>query len=291
MAGATALGSCSTTHDSASGSGPPSLSSVVAGRFSSPVQLDKGGLVVLPAGHSTPHVSEKAAEAMFRAADVVDGAYRFSVLGLGVATVRARAETGPAGPGTASSSTTAGTDGSTSSTNGSTIGGAPARAPLPRYDARLAWVGIVWGVGCPGSGAGSRGAARYVAVLFDAETGGSALSYTSRSAPTCAAPVRPAGTGRPAELESVPWELVGPATTAVRVTVPACGTYYGWTAVAGAGVDAVEVVARVPYHPACGSDAPTSEAIDDVVPLGATQAKTPHAALGPVDGLQTLSGA
>jgi hypothetical protein len=130
-----------------------------------------------------------------------------------------------------------------------------------------------------------------VAVVFDAETGRSVIAYTSRSAATCNGPVQPASVSRPDELVSIPWQAVGPASTAVHVTLPACATYYGWTEVAGSGTDSVQVVARVPFDSGCSSNVPVTETVDDVVPLGKAQAQVPHAALGAVDILRTLPGA
>ncbi len=94
----------------------------------------------------------------------------------------------------------------------------------------------------------------------------------------------------PAELVSVPWQPAGPTSTAVRVTMPACSTYFGWTEVPGQGAASVQVVVRRPFDPDCGSTTPTIQTVDDVVPLGNGQAQVPHAPLGPVDGLRTLPG-
>jgi hypothetical protein len=143
---------------------------------------------------------------------------------------------------------------------------------------------------CPAGAAGSRSPTRYVAVVFDAGTGRSVIAYTSRSAAVCSGPVLPASVGRPDELVSIPWQPVGPASTAVHVTLPACSTYYGWTEVAGTGSSSVQVVARVPFDSACSSNAPITETVDDVVPLGNAQTQVPRAALGPVDALRTLPG-
>jgi hypothetical protein len=132
---------------------------------------------------------------------------------------------------------------------------------------------------------------RYVVVVFDAETGNSALAYTSRGPRLCNGPVVPASVSRPDQLVSIPWQPVGPASTAVRVTLPACASYYGWTQVETSGAGSVQVVARVPFDPICPSKAPITQTIDGVVPLGRTQAQVPHAALGPIVGLRTLPGA
>ncbi len=168
---------------------------------------------------------------------------------------------------------------------------APTAPPLPRYDHRLAWVGIAWGANCPSaSGRSSGGPTRYVAVVLDAETGRSAIAYTSRGPASCGGPVLAPNVSRPDELVSVPWQAVGPTSTAVHVTLPACSTYFGWTELPGPGAGSIQVVARVPFDPACGTTAAGSQVVDNVVPLGAQQTHVVHAVLGSVDGLHTLPG-
>ncbi len=163
--------------------------------------------------------------------------------------------------------------------------------PLPVYDNRLAWVGIAWGVDCPSSADKAGADTRYVAVVLDAQTGHSVLAYTSRSAPGCGDAVRPPGASRPEEIVSVPWQPVGPASTAVRATIPACGTYFGSTDVTTQTSSALQVLARTPFDPRCPAKAGSAVVVDGVVPLGGpAQAQIPHAALGPVDGLRTLPG-
>jgi hypothetical protein len=306
------MSSCAATPKGAAGAASPSLSSVVRGRFVSRVELDRGDLVVAPAGKRKARVSAKVAQAMFRAADVVDGAYRFAIIGLGVATispeVSTTSTTGPGTPSTLTHPTTTTTTSSTTSTTAppttssgsgspstgpssttSTLAPAPSAPPLPRYVNRLAWVGIAWGADCPATAGHSELATRYVAVVFDADTGRSVLSYTSRSSVACSGPVQPPTIGRPSELVSVPWQAVGPSSTGVRVTMPACSSYFGWTEVPGAGAASVEVQAREPFDPECGSTAPVVEVVGNVVPLGTVQAQVTHAPLGPVDALRTLA--
>jgi hypothetical protein len=322
------LSSCTTTQKTGTAAQLPSLSSVVSGRFVSQVELDSGNLVVKPAGKMRARISLDEAQALFRATDAVDGAYRFAVLGLGVTTVATdvapATTTTTTGPGTATSttsgtapgsvagtttstthpapSTTTGASTTTMSSSTSTKGGSAttgttttttaslAPATLPRYDNRLAWVGIAWGADCPERAGAPRLATRYVAVVIDADTGRSVIAYTSRSSVACSGPVLPASVSRPNELVSVPWEPQGPTSTAVRVTVPACGAYFGWTQVQVQGTASIQVVASKPFDPECGSTASTVQTVDSVVPLGAAQSKVPHAALGPVDGLRTLPG-
>jgi hypothetical protein len=101
----------------------------------------------------------------------------------------------------------------------------------------------------------------------------------------CGAAVQPPAVSRAAELVSVPWQPVGPGSTAVQVSLPACGTFFGWTALEPTA--AIEVVASVPYDPDCGNPAGT-QTVDDVVPLGRAQAGVIHAPLGLVDAEQSL---
>jgi hypothetical protein len=325
VAAAGVMSSCSTSPTkSATGSELPSRTSVVGGRFVTRVELDNGDLVVTPAATVRPQVSLNTAQALFSAADAVNGAYRFSVLGLGEATVSpevaaATTTTGPgsapttttpvvgagtgttttpAGSGAAAATTTttganAGTTTTTAGTSASsstTLATTPATAPLPRYDRRVAWVGIAWGADCPAGVGRPEPATRYVVVVIDADTGGSVIAYTSRSSATCGGPVLAPSVTRPNELVSVPWQPVGPTSTAVRVTMPACSTYFGWTQVPGPGAPSVQVVVQKPFDPTCGSTGTTVQVVDDVVPLGTAQANVPHAALGPVGGLRTLAG-
>jgi hypothetical protein len=101
------LCSCTDTAKSGSGAGVPSSSSseVVKGRFVSPLDIDNGGLVVDPAGTARPSVSSKVALAMFHAADIVGGDYRFSVFGLGVVTISTQVPgSSTSGPGATTTS-------------------------------------------------------------------------------------------------------------------------------------------------------------------------------------------
>ena len=309
--------SCTFTTTNGGGSpGLPSLASVVGDRFVSAVALDNGALVVEPPGVATTHISAEKARTMFRAADVVDGPYRFSVLGLGVTTISPPASapttttagtattttsagtgSGPSritGPSTTSTTTTTSTPVTTTTSAGtgasSTSTSTTVAPPLARYDHHLAWVGIAWGTGCPTTRK-SLVSTRYVVVVLDAATGGSVIAYTSRGASTCTGPVEPARVSRPAELVSVPWAPVGPASTAVRVTMPPCGAFYGWTDAPTPAPASIQVVARAPFPPDCGSNAPVTQVVDGVVPLGDAQARLPHAAVGPLNGLRTLAGA
>jgi len=334
------LTSCATLSHRRAASKLPSISSVVAARFVTRVELDNGELVVVPPGKVRAHVSASAARSMFDAADVVDGAYPFAVIGLGVVTISSELTTttssqpsaesttipstgtGTPNAGTGAGSTTTTTtttslpakpatvttglptttstaNPTTSSTAGSTASPgteasstttitAPPTPTLPGYVGRLAWVGIAWGAGCPVHAEGSRLPTRYIAVVFDAQTGHSVIAYTSRGAASCGGPIEPPSVGRPTELLSVPWQPVGPNSTAVRVTMPACSTYFGWTDVANTGSTSVQVVAKTPFDPECGATTTSTLVVDDVVPLGSAQARVLHAALGPVDGLRTL---
>jgi hypothetical protein len=129
-----------------------------------------------------------------------------------------------------------------------------------------------------------------VVVVIDADTGGSVLAYTSRSSLACSGPVMAPSISRPNELVSVAWQPVAPTSTSVRVTMPPCGTYVGWTELPGQSASPIQVVASKPFDPDCGSKASSSLVVGSVVPLGSAQAQVPHAALGPVEGLRTLAG-
>jgi len=154
-------------------------------------------------------------------------------------------------------------------------------------------VGIAWGATetCPGSTtqAGSAGATAYTAVLIDARTGHQVLAYRSGGSSPCGgAPQAPAVTA-PNELVSVPWQPVGPSSTAVQIQIPPCGRYYGWTQMptTGTGI-ADQVVVAVPFDPGCGATVSQSQLIDQVIPLGPGQALVGHAAIGPIQALHTL---
>jgi hypothetical protein len=176
-------------------------------------------------------------------------------------------------------------------------------ASLPSYDGRLAWVGIAWNPGCASAAGSTTTTAsttttgstlsdaarpdRYTVVVCDAPTGHDVLAYTSAGPATCGGPVQPPTVTRPDELVSVPWQVVGPGSTAVLVSLPACASYQGWTELEPTG--AIEVEASVPFDPACGA-MPGSQSVASVVPLGNAQAAVPHAALGPVVAERTLPG-
>jgi hypothetical protein len=290
----------------------PSTTSVVNARFADPVDIDNGDLLVAPPPkRATVTVTESEAEAMFEATDAVEGPHEFAILGLGLVTVAPRIEnptttttsTVPPPTTTASSSTVSSTM-TTPPAPTTTVPPAPPAttvpaAPttttttLPGYDKRLAWVGIVWGAtgSCPGSTttqAASAGATSYVAVVIDARTGHRVIAY--RSASSACPGTSPAPTvTEPNELLSVPWQPVGPDSTAVQIQIPPCGQYYGWTQVAtSSGTPAVQVVVAVPFDPSCGATASQSQAVDQVVPLGSGQSLVGHAPVGPVQALQAL---
>ncbi len=271
-------------------------------RYVSTVLVDNGALQIDPAGGATPGISISRADAMFRAADAVEGDRGFAIFGLGVATVSksvpvassaglTTTTTPPAPPGATTTGPTTTTTPSTTTTTGAT----ETQPGVPTYDHRLAWVGIVWDAdqAC-GSTSTTRPppphTSKYVAVLLDAHTGRDALAYSSATE-TCGGSRRAPTVSRPTELQSVPWQPVASASTAVHATLPACSEYAGWTQVSqpGSASTAVEVVARVPYDPACGSTSAHDVIVDDVVPLGADQqAQLTHASIGPVDALHAL---
>ena len=287
----------------------PSTTSVVRSRFAVSIDLDRKGLLVTPPPkRAAPTVTESDAEAMFEATDAVKGPYAFAIFGLGVVTVAARVEnpTSPpppsTGPTTTVPPTTAPPPPTTTATTTTgtvppptTAPSSPAPSPLPIYRRRLAWVGIVWGATqtCPGSTTtlpAPPSTTMYVAIVIDARTGHQVLAYTSGGSSPCTGATESPVVTEPNELLSVPWQPVGPASTAVQIQVPACGHYYGWTQVptTGGGVDD-QVVVAVPFDPTCGSAVPQSQSVDQVVPLGSGQVLTGHAPVGPVQALQAPS--
>jgi hypothetical protein len=170
----------------------------------------------------------------------------------------------------------------------------PAPPALPSYRRRLAWVGIVWGASatCPGSTTtrpSVSGTPTYVAIIIDARTGHRVIAYRSGGSSPCTGATEAPAVTEPNELMSVAWQPVGPASTAVQIQVPPCGSYYGWTQVptAGGGT-ADQVVVSVPFDPTCATTVSQSQSVDQVVPLGSGQGLVVHAPVGPVDALQAL---
>jgi hypothetical protein len=272
---------------------------VVNARFATAVELDHDGLLVTPPSvreARTATVTESEAEAMFDATDAVAGAHPFAILGLGLVTVATNVEepstTTTTPPPTSSlPSTTAGAPVSSTS-DATTSPTTPLSPALPTYHHRLAWVGIVWGP--PGVCAGttttspaSAAATTYIAIVIDARTGHRVLAYRSGGASPCTSTSQAPAVTEPNELVSVPWQAVGPTSTAVQIEVPPCGHYYGWTQVpAAGGATAAQVVVAVPFDPTCGATTSQSQAIDQVVPLGTNPLG--HAPVGPVQALQAL---
>jgi hypothetical protein len=170
----------------------------------------------------------------------------------------------------------------------------PAAPALPTYRRRLAWVGIVWGAtgACSGSTTtrpGTSDSTTYIAIVIDAHTGDRTIAYRSGGSSPCTGTVQTPTVTEPNELLSVPWQPVGPASTAVQIQIPPCGQYYGWTQVptTGGGV-ADQVVVSVPFDPTCGATAPQPQAVDQVVPLGSGQGAVDHAVVGPIEALEAL---
>ena len=161
------------------------------------------------------------------------------------------------------------------------------------YDNRLAWVGIAWEADCP---------------IVEAEN--STLHCDRVQAMSGCRPRRPDRAQRPrlhrtAARRACEWcspaserqpprgDRLG-AVAACRgrpaprcaATIPACGTYFGWTDLTTQNASsALEVLARAPFDPRCTPEADSPLVVDSVVPLGPAQAQVPHAPLGPVDGL------
>jgi hypothetical protein len=316
LAACGALSSCSAwsargapagTVGAPAGPGGPSIASVARGRFVHEVVLDGGDFVVQPPGDVTARLSRSKATPMFDAADAVVGTYPLAVLGLGIVTISTSVPSAPDAAGSAAAAATVpGASASTSSpsatTTSSSVTTTTAAAPttstlapsgttpgapasVPRYAGRLAWVGMAWSP-CTSS-SGRADGARVVAVVFDAQSGHDALSFKGVSG-HCAGVTDVAQVSRPEELESVPWQPVGPSSTAVTITLPACGSYYGWTELGGQGAGAVQVVARRPFDPQCSPATGRTQTVDDVVPLGDGQRQVAHAPLGLVDALRSL---
>ena len=151
----------------------------------------------------------------------------------------------------------------------------------PLYEQTLAWVGIAVGqkLSCAG------GTPSTVAIVINADTGQNVVSVTAGG---CDPPAAPKVTVHPVELESVPWSVVGPTSTAIVAQVPGCGSYVGWTELTIGSVTATQVEAAVPYNPQCANLAPASKVVNLVVPLGPGQSAVPHAPVGPVDNLEVL---
>ncbi len=272
-------------------SGAPSVAAVSNGRFVARVVLGHGDIVVTPPpGGFRPRVPKALAWTMFRSSDSAEGTHVFAILGLATVTV-AQGAGGLAGlPAPAELGTTTTTPTTSTTTTPPTV------PLLPIYQHRVAWVGISWGglLACP-QGASSAAKlvpdASEVAVIFDATTGHDVIGYSSGADPSCSGSPAAPSVVRPNELVSVPWQPVGPTSTAVRVTIPACGQYDGWNEVQGPGTQsAIEVVASVPFDPQCAATSAQSEEFDDVVPLGSSQQQLAHAALGPVEALRVLPG-
>ena len=163
---------------------------------------------------------------MFRAAEAVEGTYAFSMMGLGLVTVSPRASPTtttrvrhhhrPASRATGTTTTGASTTDHrhddhrppgppparrAATTPTATYGHHRAhrrRRRLPRYDDRLAWVGIAWGAGGPRHVVDAAATpTRYTVVVFDAETGHNVLAYTSRGASACGGTVQPPASAVP----------------------------------------------------------------------------------------------
>jgi len=196
----------------------------------------------------------------------------------------------PPPPTTSPPTTTPTTSAPTTSTTAAPTATVPTTAPpptLPAYDKTLAWVGIAvtQNTTCTGSTGGAGESPGFVAVLIDAYTGTNVLDVSQAGCNSTAAPT----VARANELQSVPWALVGPSSTAIVAEIPACGTYVGWTGITQGLNTLIQVQASVPYDPQCASTAATSTIINLVVPTGANQSTVPHAPLGPITSLLALA--
>jgi hypothetical protein len=299
----------------------PTTASVESGRYVQSVELAGKTLEVTPPPKSAyPSVTLAEATALFDADYAFSGTYGFDVIGLGSATIdepltqsaltsakstttttkpatttttRAATTTTTAPPPTTTTTaapaptTTAAPAASTTTTTAApapttTTTTAPPAPVLPSYNHRLAWVGIAVGQAPACAG----GTPAIVAMVIDAYSGHDVLEVTDGGCGSAGPSV-----SRPDELESVPWTLVGPTSTAVDVTIPACGYYVGWTELTVKSNTYVQVQAVAPYDPPCSATTTAAKVVNLVVPLGSTSSSVPHAPIGPVDNLDVPPGA
>ncbi len=150
---------------------------------------------------------------------------------------------------------------------------------MPGYDQTLAWVGIA----VSETQTCSNGTPATVALLIDALSGHDVMADSSSGCPGVLGVF-----SHPDELESVPWTIVGSSSTAVTVTIPACGSYVGWTNFMSSSGTDIQVQARVPYDPSCARAVTSTAVINLVVPLGSTNTSPPHAPIGRIDNLDVL---
>lgn len=149
---------------------------------------------------------------------------------------------------------------------------------LPRYWNRLAWVGFVGpqpAVSCPPSptpppGASSGHQSSFRVVLFDAQSGAAALTYTSGGTGPCSTTVRGPTISRASEILSLPWKALGQHPVApaslpfppgasvptdlvdweIRYTIPRCGTQFdSGTYEFPAGTTSLYIDTEVPIDP------------------------------------------
>jgi hypothetical protein len=304
----------------------PSTASVESGRFVQSVELAGKTLEVSPPPKSaSPSVTLAQATALFDADYAFSGTYAYDIVGLGNATLdepetqsslsSARSTTTTTAPKTTTTSTTkpkttttapptttttttttappppppttttsapAAPTTTTTTAPAPTTTTAPPAPVLPSYDRRLAWVGIAVGQAPACAG----GTPAIVAMVIDAYTGHDVLQVTDGGCRSVGPSV-----ARPDELESIPWTLVGPTSTAVDVTIPACGFYVGWTELTVKTATLIQVQAVAPYDPQCRATTTAAKVVSLVVPLGSTSTSVPHAPIGPVDNLDVLPGA
>ena len=68
----------------------------------------------------------------------------------------------------------------------------------------------------------------------------------------------------------------------MSATIPACGSYVGWTELMIGRFTAIQVEAAVPYDPQCANLAPASKVIEPRRDRsGPGQSTVPHAPIGP----------
>jgi len=247
----------------------PNANSVVDGRYTKPVELDRGAVRVVPAPRrSRPTMSLAAARVLMRA-DTSTISYQSVVLGYGVATISTHA------------------------------------AGVPRVTSIPAWIGFskrFAAVSCPMMRATpgstttmlpSLPSAGYAAIVIGAAHGSPAVTYVAASAP-CGTVVR-ATLAKAGEAVSIPWVALGSVedgTLSVSTTIPRCGTYSGSTTGGSARSTTVTLSAVVPdVHGQCQGAHPATESVfispanDPGAPPPIVTAKTEllHGPLGPQD--------
>lgn len=239
--------------------GPPSPSSVRAGRFVTPVELGGGALRVDPAPSGLrPSVPERRAATTIWAEPAFQGAGSTRVLGLGLATVRVP---GSGHPGVRRlpawvGFATAGVvscpavmarptrSGPSSRDRPTTAGRPPGSSPMLPVTSRPTRRGVPHRDPLPGVPPADTG---YQAVVLAASGHGPALLYQS-GIPPCGGPAHAPTLTTATQVVSVPWRALGPVRhdqLRLEYRMPACGSFYGITVTADAKTRVAVVTVEV----------------------------------------------